>query len=46
VKLLNKKPKKLRQTDKINAMIKYYKNMEIPLKKKKIEKEMNSLNYG
>ena len=37
--------KKLRQTDEINALIKYYKNMEMPLKKKK-EKEMNSLSYG
>ncbi|KAG4081730.1 hypothetical protein H8356DRAFT_1394407 [Neocallimastix lanati (nom. inval.)] len=32
-------------TDEINALIKYYKNMEMPLKKKK-EKEMNSLSYG
>jgi len=37
--------KKLRRTDEINALIKYYKNMEMPLKKKK-EKEMNSLSYG
>jgi len=39
--------KKLRRTDEINALIKYYKNMEIPLKKKKKKKkkkEMNSLN--
>ncbi|KAL6612924.1 hypothetical protein U3516DRAFT_751116 [Neocallimastix sp. 'constans'] len=35
----------IKGTDEINALIKYYKNMEMPLKKKK-EKEMNSLSYG
>ncbi|KAG4086324.1 hypothetical protein H8356DRAFT_1434641 [Neocallimastix lanati (nom. inval.)] len=31
--------KKLRRTDEINALIKYYKNMEIPLKKEKKKKK-------
>ena len=31
----NIRKKKFRRTDEINALIKYYKNMEIPLKKQK-----------
>ena len=44
--LRNKKQKKLIRTEEIKALIKYYKNMEILLKKKRKVLEMISLNYG
>jgi len=44
--LKNNKQKKLISTEEIKALIKYYKNMEILLKKKIKALEMISLNYG
>ncbi|KAG4090073.1 hypothetical protein H8356DRAFT_1431463 [Neocallimastix lanati (nom. inval.)] len=43
--LRNKKQKKLIRTEEIKALVKYYKNMEILLKKRKVL-EMISLTYG
>ncbi len=40
-----KKPKKIGRTDEINAIINYYKKMEIFYKKKKVKKKI-LLNYG
>ncbi|ORY54911.1 hypothetical protein LY90DRAFT_507331 [Neocallimastix californiae] len=44
--LRNKKQKKLIRTEEIKALVKYYKNMGILLKKKRKVLEMISLNYG